>query len=74
MFYELYTSESTANKAAPEENICFDLDPVENAELHVAKLINEEIKKEQISIISEKPLVDALKQFVDKEENDALSE
>lgn len=47
---------------------------MENAELHVAKLINEEFKKEQIDIISEKPLVDALELFVDKEENDALSE
>ncbi len=65
---------TVTNKRVPEEDICYDLDKIENAELHVAKLINEEFKKEKVDIISEKPLVDALELFVDKEENDALSE
>lgn len=65
---------TASSKALGSEDICHDLEPADNAEVHVAKLINEELKKEQLDIISEKTLVGALKLFVDKEENDALSE
>lgn len=61
-------------KRNSEEDFCYDLNHSENAEVHVAKLIEEELKKEQLVIISEKTLVEALTQFVEKEENDALSD
>ena len=63
-----------ATKRTGEEDFSYDLNHSENAEIHVAKLVEEELKKEQLVIISEKTLVEAITQFVDKEENDALSE
>lgn len=42
--------------------------------MQVATLVEEELKKELVNIIGEKTVVDALTYFVEKEENEALTE
>ena len=41
---------------------------------NVASLVEEELRAENLSILSEKNLTDALTQFVDKEETEAIAE
>ena len=43
-------------------------------QLDVSILLQEELKKENLGLLSEKNLVEALSEFVDKQENEALSE
>ena len=40
----------------------------------VSALLQVELKKENLGLLSEKNLVEALSEFVDKQENEALSE
>ena len=42
--------------------------------LDVSELLEAELKKENLGLLSEKNLVEALAEFVVKEENDALTE
>ena len=63
-----------AKKKVVEEDFASDLERFQTSELQVATLVIEELKKEQLNIICEKTLVDALTDFVDKEENEALTE
>lgn len=51
------------------------LDDVVNVEqLDVSALVQEELKKENLGLLSEKNMVDALAVFVDHQENEALQE
>lgn len=43
-------------------------------QLDVSSLLQEELKKENLCLLSEKNLVEALSEFVEKQENEALSE
>ena len=43
-------------------------------QLDVSCLLQEELRKENLSLLSGKNLIDALSEFVDHQENDALSE
>ena len=43
-------------------------------QLDVSALLQDELKKASLSLLSEKNLVEALSEFVDKQENEALSE
>ena len=43
-------------------------------QLDVSSLLQDELKKENLGLLSEKNLIEALSEFVDKQENEALSE
>ena len=43
-------------------------------QLDVSTLLQDELKKENLGLLSEKNLIEALSEFVDKQENEALSE
>ena len=50
------------------------LDHIPREQQDVATLLETELKKEKLGLLSEKNLVEALSEFVDKQENEALSE
>ena len=50
------------------------LDDIPREQQDVSVLLQDELKKENLGLLSEKNLVEALSEFVDKQENEALSE
>ena len=78
MHLAIYLTHITDTKKKEERSnghVFESLDDVTDLEqLDVSSLVEEELKKENLSLLSEKNMVDALGEFVDHQENEAIQE
>ena len=70
-----YITDSKKKEEKTNGNVFESLDDITDLEqLDVSALVEEELKKENLCLLSEKNMVDALGEFVDHQENEAIQE
>ena len=73
--YFTYTTDTKKKEEKTNGDVFESLDDVAVLEqLDVSCLVEEELKKENLCLLSEKNMVDALGEFVDHQENEAIQE